>query len=65
MAMLNESYPADELKAMKIVRVFDFGNRAWVEGVSKRPGRSGTAAIDVTYRIRTVRVNGDWKVQPM
>ena len=65
MAMLNASYPADELKAMKIARVFDFGNRAWVEGVSKRPGRSGTAAIDVTYRIRTVRVNGDWKVQPM
>ena len=65
MGMVNQSYPPDELKQLKIVRVFDFGNRAWVEGTSKRPSTSGGAPTDVTYRIRTVRVNGEWKVQPM
>ena len=65
MAMLDQFYAADELKQMKIVRVFDFGNRAWVEGLSKRPSTSGGAPTDVTYRIRAVRVNGEWKVQPM
>jgi hypothetical protein len=46
-------------------RVFDFGNRAWVEALSKRPSAGGGAPADVAHRIRAVRVGGDWKVQPM
>ncbi|MGH9427154.1 MAG: nuclear transport factor 2 family protein [Terriglobia bacterium] len=65
MGLLDQFYPVDEVKQLKIIRVFDFGNRAWVEGLSKRPSTSGGAPTDVTYRIRTVRVNGEWKVQPM
>lgn len=64
MALLDASYPADEVKQLKIVRLFDFGNRAWVEGTSKR-SKSGGAPITVTYRIRTVRAGTGWKVQPM
>ena len=63
--MLEQFYPADEVKQLKIVRVFDFGDRAWVEGVSKRRGERGGKPTDVTTRIRTIRVNNDWKVQPM
>lgn len=48
-----------------IARVFDFGERAWVELLSKRPSESGGAPTDVTTRVRLVRVNGAWKVQPM
>lgn len=62
-AMLGESYPAG--KQFKIVRVFNFGNRARVEALSTRPSESGGAPIDETYRIRTLLVNGEWKVQPM
>lgn len=62
MAMLDESYPAG--KQFKIVRVFDFGNRAWVEALSTRPGESGSTPIDETYRIRAVHASGEWKVQP-
>jgi len=65
MAMLNQFFPAEEVKQLKIVRVFNFGNRAWVEGATKRPSQSGGSPTDVTYRIRTVRVGSDWKVQPM
>ncbi|MBI4427690.1 MAG: nuclear transport factor 2 family protein, partial [Ignavibacteriales bacterium] len=65
MGMLAQSYPVDEVKQLKIVRVFDFGDRAWVEGVTKRPSKGKKAPTDVTYRIRTLRVNGEWKVQPM
>jgi hypothetical protein len=65
MAFLSQSYPAGEIKELKIVRVFDFGSRAWVEGTSKRPGQRGGAPTDVTYRIRAVRVGADWKVQPL
>ena len=61
--LLENSYPAG--KEFKIVRVFDFGDRAWVEAASKRPSESGGAPVDETYRIRTVRINGVWKVQPM
>lgn len=63
MGLLGESYPPG--KKFTIARVFDFGNRAWVEALSKRPSESGGAPIDETTRIRLVRVNGEWKVQPM
>ena len=63
MGLLEYSYPAG--KQFTIARVFDFGSRAWVEALSKRPSASGGAPIDETYRIRAVRVNGEWKVQPM
>ena len=63
MGLLDYSYPAG--RQFTIARVFDFGNRAWVEALSKRPSASGGAPIDVTYRIRAVRVGGEWKVQPM
>ena len=65
LGMLNGYFPADEVKQLKIVRVFDFGNRAWVEGLTKRPSETGGAPTDVTYRIRAIRVNGSWKVQPL
>lgn len=65
MPFLNQAYPAGQVKQLKIVRVFDFGNRAWVEGTTKRPSRTGGAPTDVTYRIRAIRVNGSWKVQPL
>lgn len=65
MATLSATYPADELKQLKIVRVFDFGNRAWVEGTTKRPNETGGAPTDVTYRIRALLVDGKWKVQPL
>ena len=63
MGLLDYSYPAG--KQFTIVRVFDFGNRAWVEALSKRPSASGGAPVEETYRIRAIRVNGEWKVQPM
>lgn len=63
--MLGWAYPAEAMKQLKIVRVFDFGKRAWVEGMSKRKSEHGGPPTDVTYRIRTVRVGSDWKVQPM
>jgi hypothetical protein len=63
MGLLAYSYPPG--KQFTIARVFDFGNRAWVEALSKRPGASAGATVDETYRIRAVRVNGAWKVQPM
>lgn len=65
MGLLEQSFPADEVNQLKIVRVFDFGDRAWVEGVVKRPGKGKDALTEVTYRIRTLRVNGEWKIQPM
>ncbi|MBI3006242.1 MAG: nuclear transport factor 2 family protein, partial [Ignavibacteriales bacterium] len=43
MGMLAQSYPVDEVKQLKIVRVFDFGDRAWVEGVTKRPSKGKKA----------------------
>ena len=61
--LLDYSYPVD--KVYKIVRIFDFGNRAWVEAMSTRPSESGGPPVDVTTRVRLVRVNGEWKVQPM
>jgi hypothetical protein len=63
MGLLAYSYPAG--KQFTIARVFDFGNRAWVEALSKRPSTSAGAPVDETYRIRAVRVNDVWKVQPM
>jgi hypothetical protein len=63
MGLLEQSYPPG--KQFKIVRVFDFGDRAWVEALSSRPSESGGAPTAETYRIRTVRINGEWKVQPM
>ena len=65
MGMLDQFYPVEETRQMKIVRVFDFGDRAWVEGTTKRQSESGGEPTDVTYRIRVIRVNNDWKVQPM
>ena len=65
MAMLGQFFREEEVKQLKIVRVFDFGNRAWVEGTSKRPSQSGGAPTDVTYRIRAVKEGTEWKVQPM
>lgn len=65
MGLLAATYPPDEVKQLKIVRVFDFGDRAWVEGTTKRASEGKKAPTDVTYRIRMVRVNGAWKVQPM
>ena len=65
MAMLGQFYPAEEAREMKIVRVFDFGEKAWVEGTTKRQGENGGQPTDVTFRIRVIRVNNDWKVQPM
>ncbi len=62
MGMLGMSYPAG--KKIKIVRVFDFGNRAWVEGESQRKGKDGKP-INETYKIRAIRVNGEWKVSPL
>jgi len=64
MGLLGNTYPAEEVKQLKIVRVFDFGDRAWVEGVTKRKGEQGKST-EVTYRIRALRVGGEWKVQPM
>lgn len=63
MGLMEASYPAEQ--QFKIVRVFDFGDRAWVEALSERPSESGGAPVEVTTRIRLVRVNGEWKVQPM
>jgi len=65
MGLLEGSFPPDEVKQLKIIRVFDFGTRAWVEGTSKRPSRGGKASTDVTYRIRAVKAGAEWKVQPM
>ena len=65
LGMLDQFYPADVINQLMIVRVFDFGDRAWVEGVSKRRSESGGKPIDVTTRIRTIRVDNAWKVQPM
>jgi hypothetical protein len=65
MGLLDQSFPTDEVNQLKIVRVFDFGDRAWVEGITKRPGKGKGVLTEVTYRIRTLRVNGEWKVQPM
>lgn len=62
MAMLGGWYPAG--KKIKLVRVFDFGDRAWVEGESQRPGDDGKP-INETYKIRAIRVNGEWKVSPL
>lgn len=65
MTMMSQFFPAEEVKLLKIVRVFDFGTRAWVEGTSKRQSGSGGPPTDVTYRIRAVKEGTDWKVQPM
>ena len=65
LATLSQAYPADEMKQMTIVRVFDYGDRAWVEGMSKRPSETKGTDTDVTYRIRVIRVAGIWKVQPI
>ena len=62
MGMLGEWYPAD--KKINLVRVFDFGERAWVEGESQRQEESGKTT-NVTTRIRAIRVNGEWKVSPL
>ncbi|MBI3787268.1 MAG: hypothetical protein HY276_03335 [Ignavibacteriales bacterium] len=62
MGLLGMSYP--DGKQIKIVRVFDFGNRAWVEGDSQRAGDDGKP-VKETYRIRAIRVNGEWKVSPL
>ena len=62
MGMLEMSYPP-ELQ-VKIARVFDFGDRAWVEGDSKRKEESGKIT-DVVYRIRVIKANNDWKVSPL
>ena len=63
MGLLDYSYPAG--RQFTIARVFDFGSRAWVEALSKHAGAGGGAGTEVTYRIRAVRVNSEWKVQPM
>ena len=61
MGMLGESYPPG--KQFTNARVFDFGDHGWVEYKSQRLGDDGKP-VDETYKIRVVRVNGEWKVSP-
>jgi len=60
--LLGESYPPG--KKITIVRVFDFGERAWVEGDSQRTEESGKLTNE-TYKIRAIKENGAWKVSPL
>lgn len=62
MGLLGESYPPG--KQIRIERVFDFGDHAWVEGKSQRQEADGRTT-DETYKIRLIRVNGEWKISPL
>ena len=62
LGMLAESFPPG--KKIRITRVFDFGDRASVEGASQRKEKNGKLT-DETYKLRAIKVNGEWKVSPL